>query len=95
MEHGPFHPPWISQKGLLRLPRVLVNNAGIAGPTALVEETDPDKWEEVLTVNLVGTFNVTRLAIPLLKKSSAGSITTMSSLGGRFGYPRHSWPESP
>ena len=69
---------------------VLVNNAGIAGPTALVEEMDPDKWEEVLTVNLVGTFNVTRLAIPHLKKSSAGSIITMSSLGGRFGYPNRS-----
>ena len=69
---------------------VLVNNAGIAGPTAPVEKMDPDKWEEVMTVNLVGTFNVTRLAIPHLKKSSAGSIITMSSLGGRFGYPNRS-----
>ena len=69
---------------------VLVNNAGIAGPTAPVAEMDPDKWEEVMTVDLVGTFNVTRLAIPHLKKSSAGSIITMSSLGGRFGYPNRS-----
>jgi NAD(P)-dependent dehydrogenase (short-subunit alcohol dehydrogenase family) len=69
---------------------VLVNNAGIAGPTAPVEEMDPDKWEEVMAVDLVGTFNVTRLAIPHLKKSSAGSIITMSSLGGRFGYPNRS-----
>jgi NAD(P)-dependent dehydrogenase (short-subunit alcohol dehydrogenase family) len=69
---------------------VLVNNAGIAGPTAPVEEMDPDKWEEVMAVDLVGTFNVTRLAIPYLKKSSAGSIITMSSLGGRFGYPNRS-----
>jgi len=69
---------------------VLVNNAGISGPTAPVEEMDPDKWEEVMTVDLIGTFNVTRLAIPHLKKSSAGSIITMSSLGGRFGYPNRS-----
>ena len=69
---------------------VLVNNAGIAGPTAPVAKMDPDKWEEVMTVDLVGTFNVTRLAIPHLKKSSAGSIITMSSLGGRFGYPNRS-----
>jgi NAD(P)-dependent dehydrogenase (short-subunit alcohol dehydrogenase family) len=69
---------------------VLVNNAGISGPTAPVEEMDPDKWEEVMTVDLVGTFNVTRLAIPHLKKSLAGSIITMSSLGGRFGYPNRS-----
>lgn len=69
---------------------VLVNNAGISGPTAPVETVDPDKWEEVLTVDVIGTFNVTRLAIPHLKKSSAGSIITMSSVGGRFGYPNRS-----
>ena len=66
---------------------VLVNNAGISGPTQPVEEFDPDKWEAVLQVNLTGTFNVTRLAIPYLKKSAAGSIIIMSSLGGRYGYP--------
>lgn len=43
---------------------VLVNNAGISGPTAPVEEMDPDQWEKVLAVNLTGTFNVTRLSIP-------------------------------
>jgi len=69
---------------------VLVNNAGISGPTAPVEEMDPDKWEAVMNVNLNGTFHVTRLAIPHLKKSSAGSIIIMSSLGGRFGYPNRS-----
>jgi NAD(P)-dependent dehydrogenase (short-subunit alcohol dehydrogenase family) len=69
---------------------VLVNNAGISGPTASVEEMDPDKWEAVMNVNLNGTFNVTRLAIPHLKKSPAGSIIIMSSLGGRFGYPNRS-----
>jgi NAD(P)-dependent dehydrogenase (short-subunit alcohol dehydrogenase family) len=69
---------------------VLVNNAGISGPTAPVEEMDPNKWEAVMNVNLNGTFNVTRLAIPHLKKSSAGGIIIMSSLGGRFGYPNRS-----
>jgi NAD(P)-dependent dehydrogenase (short-subunit alcohol dehydrogenase family) len=69
---------------------VLVNNAGISGPTAPVEEIDPDKWEAVMAVDLTGTFNVTRLAIPHLKKSAAGSIIVMSSLGGRFGYPNRS-----
>jgi len=69
---------------------VLVNNAGISGPTAPVEDIDPDKWEAVMAVDLTGTFNVTRLAIPHLKKSAAGSILIMSSLGGRFGYPNRS-----
>src|SRR5258708_34199443 len=68
---------------------VLVNNAGIAGPTAPVEEMDPDKWEEVMAVDLVGTFNVTRLAIPHLKKSSPGTIITISSPRAPFGHPHH------
>jgi NAD(P)-dependent dehydrogenase (short-subunit alcohol dehydrogenase family) len=69
---------------------VLVNNAGIAGPTAPVEEADPDQWEAVMTVDVIGTFHVTRLCIPHLKKSPAGSIVVMSSVGGRFGYPNRS-----
>jgi NAD(P)-dependent dehydrogenase (short-subunit alcohol dehydrogenase family) len=69
---------------------VLVNNAGIAGPTAPVEEMDPDEWDKVMQVDLTGTFNVTRLSIPHLKKSSAGVIINMSSAAGRFGYANRS-----
>jgi NAD(P)-dependent dehydrogenase (short-subunit alcohol dehydrogenase family) len=66
---------------------VLVNNAGIAGPTAAVQDFDPEAWQKVLDVNLTGTFNVTRLAIPHLKKSPAGVIINMSSVAGKYGYP--------
>ena len=69
---------------------VLVNNAGISGPTAPVEAFDPDAWEQVMQINVNGTFNVTRLAIPYLKQSPAGSIIVMSSVAGRFGYPNRS-----
>ncbi|MDP3671768.1 MAG: SDR family oxidoreductase [Telluria sp.] len=69
---------------------VLVNNAGISGPTAAVEDFDPDAWEKVMQINLSGTFNVTRLSIPHLKQSPAGSIIVMSSAAGRFGYPNRS-----
>ena len=69
---------------------VLVNNAGIAGPTASVEQLDPDAWDAVLRVNLTGTFNVTRACIPHLKRATDGSILVMSSLAGRFGYPNRS-----
>ena len=69
---------------------VLVNNAGISGPTAPVEQMDPDQWEKVMQVDLTGTFNVTRLAIPHLKKSEAGVIINMSSVAGRFGYANRS-----
>jgi NAD(P)-dependent dehydrogenase (short-subunit alcohol dehydrogenase family) len=50
---------------------VLVNNAGVSGPTAPVEDMDPDAWDKVMQVDLTGTFNVTRVAIPHLKKSRA------------------------
>jgi len=43
-----------------------------------------------MTVDVIGTFHVTRLSIPNLKKSAAGSIVVMSSVGGRFGYPNRS-----
>ena len=69
---------------------VLINNAGIAGPTAPTEKLDPDEWETVINVNLTGTFNVTRLAIPHLKKSASPSIIIMSSAAGRFGFPNRS-----
>lgn len=69
---------------------VLVNNAGIAGPTASVADLDPAAWDAVLRVNLTGTFTVTQLAIPHLKQSDAGCIVIMSSLAGRFGYPNRS-----
>jgi NAD(P)-dependent dehydrogenase (short-subunit alcohol dehydrogenase family) len=69
---------------------VLVNNAGISGETAPVETSDPDKWEAVMKVDVIGTFHVTRHSIPHLKQSAAGSIIVMSSVGGRFGYPNRS-----
>jgi NAD(P)-dependent dehydrogenase (short-subunit alcohol dehydrogenase family) len=69
---------------------ILINNAGIAGPTTSVEDLDPDEWDAVLAVNLTGPFNVTRLAIPHLKKSEAGVVIMMSSVGGRFGYANRS-----
>jgi len=69
---------------------VLINNAGIAGPTAPVDEVNPDDWEKVMQVDLNGTFNVSRLVIPYLKKSTAGVIINMSSVAGRFGYENRS-----
>jgi NAD(P)-dependent dehydrogenase (short-subunit alcohol dehydrogenase family) len=69
---------------------VLINNAGISGPTAPVESFDPVAWDKVMQINLSGTFDVTRLAIPYLKQSAGGSIVVMSSVAGRFGYPNRS-----
>lgn len=69
---------------------VLVNNAGLSGPTAPVSEYDAAAWQAVINVNLNGTFYVTQQAIPLLKESNQASIIIMSSLAGRFGYPNRS-----
>ena len=69
---------------------VLVNNAGISGPTEPVESIDLDAWRSVLDVNLTGTLAATQAAIPHLKKSDAGAIINMSSLGGRFAYANRS-----
>jgi NAD(P)-dependent dehydrogenase (short-subunit alcohol dehydrogenase family) len=66
---------------------VLVNNAGIAGPTAAVEETRPGDWQQTIAVNLTGPFLCTRRAVPLLKKAGGGSIVNLSSIAGRLGFP--------
>ncbi|MGO1501474.1 MAG: SDR family oxidoreductase [Marinobacter sp.] len=66
---------------------VLVNNAGVSGPTSPAHELSLEDWQQVVQVNLTGTFAVTRLAIPYLKQSARGVIINMSSVAGRFGYP--------
>ena len=66
---------------------VLVNNAGIAGPTAKVEDTDLAEWSQTIAVNLTGPFLCTRRAVPLLKAAGGGSIVNLSSIAGRLGFP--------
>src|SRR5204863_7647277 len=66
---------------------VLINNAGIAGPTAPVEEITPEEWERTLAVNITGQFLCARRAVPLLKAAGGGSIVNLSSVAGRFGFP--------
>jgi NAD(P)-dependent dehydrogenase (short-subunit alcohol dehydrogenase family) len=65
----------------------LVNNAGIAGPTAPVHEMDPDGWEECIAVCLNSQFYTTRLAVAHLRASSNPSIINLSSAAGKYGFP--------
>jgi NAD(P)-dependent dehydrogenase (short-subunit alcohol dehydrogenase family) len=65
----------------------LVNNAGVAGPTAPCEEVTLADWQRTLAVDLTGTFLCTQRAIPLLKASGNASIANLSSAAGRFGFP--------
>jgi len=65
---------------------VLVNNAGIAGPTGKVEEIRPEDWDRCIAVDLNGMFYCTRKAMPLIKAAGGGSIINLSSIAGRFGF---------
>ena len=66
---------------------VLINNAGIAGPTGLVEDIKPEDWDRCIAIDLNGMFYVTRKAMPLIKQAGGGSIVNLSSIAGRFGFP--------
>jgi NAD(P)-dependent dehydrogenase (short-subunit alcohol dehydrogenase family) len=66
---------------------VLVNNAGIAGPTAPVEQVTPEEWQRTLAVNLHGQFYCARRAVPLLRAAGGGSIVNLSSNAGLLGFP--------
>ena len=68
---------------------LLVNNVGVAGPTAAVEEMDPDDFDRCVQVNLGSAFRCTRSAVPLLRERK-GSIVNISSTAGLFGYPLRS-----
>ncbi|QEW02382.1 SDR family oxidoreductase [Microbacterium lushaniae] len=67
---------------------VLVDNVGIGGPTAPIEDISAADWRRVLAVNLDGTFWITQAAAPALTESGRGAIVVMSSLAGRVGYPQ-------
>jgi NAD(P)-dependent dehydrogenase (short-subunit alcohol dehydrogenase family) len=64
----------------------LVSNAGIAGPTGPIDEIAGADWDRCIEVCLTGAFNVTRAAVPHLRRSQNGSITVISSLAGRLGF---------
>lgn len=69
---------------------ILINNAGISGPTAPIEEISLADWQKTLAVNLDGHFLCARAAVPLLRAAGGGAIINMSSIGGRLGYPQRS-----
>ena len=66
---------------------MLVNNAGVAGPAAPVEEMDLDGWHRTLDVNLTGAFLCIRACVPAIKAAGGGSIVVMSSNAGTMGLP--------
>ena len=66
---------------------VLVNNAGISGPTARVEDIRPEDWDRCIAIDLNGMFYCTRKAMPMIKGAGGGSIINLSSAAGRLAFP--------
>ncbi|MEP2890138.1 SDR family oxidoreductase [Tateyamaria sp.] len=66
---------------------VLCANAGIAGPTAAIEDVALDDWRTCVSVNLEGAFLATKHALPAMKKAGRGAVVFTSSTAGIYGYP--------
>jgi NAD(P)-dependent dehydrogenase (short-subunit alcohol dehydrogenase family) len=69
---------------------VLVNNAGIGGPTGPIESMEPADWQRTLQVNLFADFLCCRQALPGMKARGSGSIINLASTAGIMGYPLRS-----
>jgi|SRR5690625_4715481 len=66
---------------------VLINNAGVSGPTKPVELITLKEWENTFKVNVTGQFLCVRNAVPIFKSQKNGTIINISSTAGRVGMP--------
>ena len=65
----------------------VVNNAGIAGPTAPVEDVTVEEWQTTMDVNVMGMFLTVKHAAPHLRESDRGSVVNLSSISGKRPLP--------
>ncbi len=72
-EHGPI--------------AVLVNNAGLTGPSTTVAETPPAQWQKVQAINLTGTFLCSQAVAKAMVPRAYGRIVNIASLAGKEGTP--------
>ncbi len=66
---------------------LLVNNAGIAGPTAPIEDIAVADWRTCLAVDLDAAFFCSRIVVPTMKSSGSGCIVNIASTAGMLGMP--------
>ena len=64
---------------------ILINNAGITGPTATLWEYDIEMWKKVVDINLMGTFNCCRTIVPNMIKNNYARIVNVASVAGKDG----------
>lgn len=69
---------------------VLINSAGIAGPTAQLADYPADAWQKVQKVNVNGTFHTCRTVVPGMKDRNYGRIVNIASIAGKEGNPNAS-----
>ena len=64
---------------------ILINNAGITGPTAELWNYDVNEWKKIVDINLVGTFNCCKVIVPNMIKNNYGRIVNIASVSGKDG----------
>lgn len=66
---------------------ILVNDAGYLGTYRPFEQFDPEEWQRIVHVNLLGMFEVTHQVLPMMRRAGKGRIVNMGSLAGKEGLP--------
>ena len=74
----------LKEKNLL--PTVLINNAGITSDQLFLRMKD-EEWDDVISTNLTGVFNLTKIFIKNMIKNKEGKIINISSISGLMGNP--------
>jgi 3-oxoacyl-[acyl-carrier protein] reductase len=69
---------------------ILVNSAGIAGPNIPLAEYPADAFQQVININVMGTFNVNRVVIKAMVDRNYGRIVNIASVAGKEGNPNAS-----
>ena len=64
---------------------ILINNAGITGPTDPLWEYDVEMWNKIIQINLMGTFNCCRAIVPNMISNNYGRIVNVASVAGKDG----------
>jgi len=64
---------------------ILINNAGITGPTCALWEYDVNEWNKIVQINLMGTFNCCKCVVPNMIKNNYGRIVNVASVAGKDG----------
>ena len=64
---------------------ILINNAGITGPTSSLWDYNVEEWNKIIQINLIGTFNCCKSIVPNMIKNNYGRIINVASVAGKDG----------